>query len=309
MKSSLYTASLLSTLLLGACGAEDPSFVTQSLGRYMVEVEEGQGSSVGPQEYTYSVEESSSEPLSSADALDLDDLLSSDEGNTSSSPDEAVAGGSEAGSKGKGQGKEKGNGKKASGDAVPSTSTPDDGGSQSGGSNIAKNGGGTADDGSTGGGSSDPSAPESDADKALAKACAPHFRGIGSKIKVLSADRPNASVTISPDTVIAFHLRGNNDRIELNLGASEGIAGLCLILNGSESQAIVNSASGFQKLVYVGRGNMSKTQLSMLDGAGIGAMNIELSGNQPKLEIRGVAEGGCSAAKVKGNAASLICKP
>lgn len=310
MKTSLYTAGLLASLLLSACGAEDPSFVTQSLGRYMVEVEEtGTRSEVKPYESTYSIEEESIDAMTTED----DSLLVLDDSSVDTgTPNSGMVDKASEKAKNPGKGKaasEKAADKARAADAVAekgsgSGGTADDGGESSSGSGSVEPGRGAPDDDSN-----PPPATETDADKALAKACAPHFRGIGSKIRVLSVDRPNESVTISADTVIAFHLRGNMDRIELNLGASQGIAGVCLILTGNQAVAQVNSASSFQKLVYVGRGNQSQGQISMLDGASIASTHIEMSGNQPQLELRGVAPETCKSAKVKGNAGSLSCNP
>ncbi len=178
-----------------------------------------------------------------------------------------------------------------------STSTPD-----SGTNPVAGNGqGGSADEDN----GSVSSPDESNA--SLAKACAPHFRGIGTKIKVLSVSSATQAVTISPDTVLAIHLSGNQNQIDLNLGASSGIAGVCLILTGNQSAAKISSASSFNKLVYVGRGNLSQGQIAMQDGASIASANIELSGKQAKLAVNGVADGSCSTAKMKGNSPELQC--
>lgn len=147
----------------------------------------------------------------------------------------------------------------------------------------------------------------SDDSKAIAKACSQHFKGTASKVVVLSAGESAQSLTLSPQTVLAVRLTGNQQSLNLALAAGQSLAGLCLVLRGHESSIQLSSGAAVKKMVYLAAGDQSKGDIQFANG--LEASTIELTGHQAQLNLRGVNSSVCNAARLRNHSAKINCAP
>jgi|GEM_PF-4962897 len=185
-----------------------------------------------------------------------------------------------------------------SADATPITNTPDSGSTTATSGSIA----------STGSTGSSPSIPDSgNDDKAVAKACLPHFRGLSQKIKVVDASGL-ARLNVAPGTVIAFKLTGNYSRLNINLPAGNDMPGVCFFVSGNHADVKFSTASQMEGFAYIAAGNQSVGAIEFLGGSPARS-HIALKGNQPTLNILGLDASLCQSAKLSGNAPRFQCNP
>jgi hypothetical protein len=146
-----------------------------------------------------------------------------------------------------------------------------------------------------------------DDSKSIARACSRHFKGIASKIVVLSAGDSVQSLSLSAQTVLAVRLVGNQQRVKLSLAAGQPLAGLCLVLRGHEPSLQLTSEAGVKKMVYLAAGDESKGEIEL--SSHLDASYIELSGHASQLNLRGVDEGVCENARLRNHSVKIRCDP
>lgn len=147
----------------------------------------------------------------------------------------------------------------------------------------------------------------SDDSKAIAKACSKHFKGIGSKIVVLSAGDSVQSLSLSSQTVLAVRLTGNQPSLNLALAAGQPLAGLCIVMRGHESTLQLNNGATVKKMVYMAAGDQSKGDIQFSNG--LEASYIELTGHDAQLNLRGVDASVCDSARLRNHSAKIYCTP
>lgn len=143
--------------------------------------------------------------------------------------------------------------------------------------------------------------------KAVAKACLPHFQGVSQKIRVIDAERAS-DLSITPGTIIAFKLSGNNSKLSITLPAGNDLPGVCFFVSGHEAKVEFSTASLIQGFAYIARGDQSSGSIEFLAGSPT-LSHISLKGNQPSLNVVGLDSALCGQATLQGNAPQLMCNP
>ncbi|MDQ3234460.1 MAG: hypothetical protein M3Q07_21875 [Pseudobdellovibrionaceae bacterium] len=143
--------------------------------------------------------------------------------------------------------------------------------------------------------------------KAVAKACAQHFKGIASKLVVYSPGDSLQSLALGPNTVLAIRLAGNKQSLNLALTAGQPLAGICFVLHGHESSIQFTSASPVTKMVYLAAGDQARGDIRF--GNGLDTSRIELSGHAPQLNLSGVDSSACDNARLRNHSAEIRCVP
>jgi hypothetical protein len=285
-------------LLLAACGSETPSFVEKPEGIITLTLDKS-----ASDDDSFDMDELMGEDAESADAVaDSGDFSETGEAMDAAETGEAMdaAEGATKGNKGRGKSKNTSvatyDSTASSADAMPVTNTPDSG---SGSTNTPGSGTSTGSTGST---------PDSSFDnKAVAKACLPHFRGLSQKIKVVDPSASN-DLRVAPGTVLAFKLNGNYSSMNLYLPAGNDVPGVCFFVAGNKAEVKFTTVSQINGLAYIAAGNQSSGAIEFLGGSPIRS-HIELKGNQAALNVVGLESKLCQGANLKGNDPQFQCNP
>jgi len=292
--------------LLAACGSETPSFVEKPEGIITLTLDKA-----AADDDSFDMDELMGEGAEMADAQGASrDLSETGQGMDAAETGEAMDAAEDVTkSKNNGRGKNKNNSiasndsSPPSADAMPVTNTSDSG---SGSTNTPDSGTGT---GSTGGSTgSTGSTPDSSFDnKAVAKACLPHFRGLSQKIKVVDPTASN-DLRVAPGTVLAFKLTGSYSSMNLYLPAGNDVPGVCFFVAGNKAEVKFTTGSQINGLAYIAAGNQSSGAIEFLGGSPIRS-HIELKGNQAALNVTGLDSKLCQGANLKGNDPQFQCNP
>ena len=117
-----------------------------------------------------------------------------------------------------------------------------------------------------------------------------------------------SSATITANSVLAIKVAGNRSDLSLSLGGSGEIAAICLFVAGNQSRATIDVDVAMGNLIYVGRGNQSRGDVSVGQDGSLSNIVANLSGNQAALNVGGTGSYSCAKAVVKGNRSSMTCQ-
>lgn len=290
-------------LLLAACGSDTPSFVEKPEGIITLTVDRS-----AIDDDSFDMDELMGEDELSADAV----AYAGDFSETGEAMDAAETGeamdatedDSMKGNKARGQ-KSKtsaiaSNVTTQSADAVPVTNTPDSGtNTPDSGTNTPDSGSGTGSNGGT---------PDAGFDnKAVAKACLPHFRGLSQRIKVIDT-AATANMRVAPGTVLAFKLTGNYSSLNIHLPAGNDVPGVCFFVAGNQADVKFTTTSQIDGFAYIAAGNQSSGAIEFLGGSPVRS-HVDLKGNQAALSVVGMNADLCQGANLNGNAPRFQCNP
>jgi hypothetical protein len=277
------------TLGITACRNESPAFTEQDMASIAVSVAEG-GYENEDRDNIFTIDDEASNE-STNDSVD-----SVDEGGPSpkrKGPPETYAGYQDAEDESD-EGSHP-NRHSADQDAAPDSNSNSD---------SAPSNSGTAQSSS---GSTPAYGISSDDSKAIAKACSQHFKGTASKIVVLSAGESAQTLTLGSQTVLAVRITGNQQALNLTLAEGQPLAGLCLVLRGHESSIQLTSGAAVKKMVYLAAGDQSSGSIQFSNG--LEASYIELTGHEAQLDMLGVDDNVCKAARLRNHSAQIRCTP
>ena len=193
------------------------------------------------------------------------------------------------------------------GDDLAGGSTGSDGSASGGvsdGDEVADSDSNTSDDGSSGSNTSDGDEVVGDVSEGEVLACSKITGADASSIKMTGKI---SSKKISSSDVLAIKLTGNKSDLDLNLSGASTIRGLCLFLAGSESKANIRISANLSKLVYIGRGNQSNTEIIVDEGGRIGSLAGDLNGNAASLKISGAGDFPCETVLKRNAKSSFQC--
>lgn len=286
------------TLGITACRNESPAFTEQDMASIAVSVAEG-GYEDEDRDNIFTIEdEASNESIN-------DGVDNVDEGSSPpkrKGPPETYAGYQEAEDESD-EGSHP-NRHSADQDVSPDSNSNSDSGPSNSNSDGAPSNSSTA---QTSSGTTPAYGISSDDSKAIAKACSQHFKGAASKIVVLSAGESAQTLTLGSQTVLAIRLTGNQQTLNLALAEGQPLAGLCLVLRGHESSIQLTSGATVKKMVYLAAGDQSSGSIQFSNG--LEASHIELTGHEAQLDMRGVDNSVCKAARLRNHSAKIRCTP
>ena len=298
MKVSFVSKYLLASSWLIGCGTPPPSnFVTEDKGIYLdmiIDDSQTLEDLMGDEEVELAVED-----FLQANHLDGSGSSSTpDEPNDDSSHDE---------------GESSGDANVGSSDALPANtpdggSTPDDGTSSNSGGSSDDDSSESDDDAGTGEGSNNTDTDDGDGgsdedgaqqgnssskptgNSAWGNArCAQIFKTDESSVRVIDGGLGSSQQRISSTDVVMVKLTGNKSEYVLSLkGSSSSLKGICLFVTGNQSQATISiEGASVGAIVYIGRGNQSRGQVTIDDGddGDVGQLVVDLSGNQSSFTL------------------------
>jgi hypothetical protein len=276
--------------LLAACGSETPSFVEKPEGIITLTLDKS-----ASDDDSFDMDELMGDDAESADTVAYSGDFA-ETGEAMDAADDAMKGKNGRGKIQNTSVASTSGGTSSSADAIPVTNTPDSG---SGSTNTPDSGTSTGSTGST---------PDSSFDnKAVAKACLPHFRGLSQKITVVD---PAASIDlrVAPGNVLAFKLTGSYSSMNLYLPAGNDVPGVCFFVAGNKAEVKFTTGSQISGIAYIAAGNQSSGAIEFLGGSPIRS-HIELKGNQAALNVTGLDSKLCQGANLKGNDPQFQCNP
>jgi len=146
-----------------------------------------------------------------------------------------------------------------------------------------------------------------DSDGKLTKICA-DLVGVSVKKVKIAGNQP--SVSMRSGEAVAVKLTGNKAFLSLNLigGRENGIEGICVFLAGNQAEAMITTNVNVGTLVYIGRGNRTKGQVTIGEGYQLQRSYVDLSGNQSQLSIDGDGQYFCPVPRQSGHDTSFTCQ-
>jgi len=136
-------------------------------------------------------------------------------------------------------------------------------------------------------------------------ACA-RLQGVAVGTIMIVGNQPDVKIT--QNAVAAIKLAGNKPHLELSLVGPESarIGGLCLFLAGNQAEAQVTLGVEAGRIIYIGRGNLSHSDISLTRA--LDFLAVDLAGNQASLHVSGSGSHPCPAARLSGNGSHFECE-
>ena len=115
--------------------------------------------------------------------------------------------------------------------------------------------------------------------------------------------------TITAGSVIALKVTGNQTRAVVSLGddSERRVAGICLFVSGNQGDVELKAGLKVGRLVYIGRGNETKGQVTFFGSGQLDQLAVDLSGNRSSLALSGLGTRSGDAVRLSGHQASYSC--
>lgn len=119
----------------------------------------------------------------------------------------------------------------------------------------------------------------------------------GKNVKRMNISGSENVVTLGGEDALVLKVTGNQNKVSMKIESQEGaLQALCLSVAGNENQVSVEIDAQVEKFIVKARGNQARIELATSESGVLNALESDISGNDPKIVLKGPGARPCDAA-------------